>query len=248
MRCLCHSGGIGLVWSIFWFVFVYETPASHPRISDEERTEIEDAIGSTTSKKRPTYVPWGSILTSPCVWAIIITHGCSVFGYFTVVNQLPTYFKMILHFNIKEVGFSNQWFLFGPILMRFDSKYLERPPRLAALSRQVRNGHYRVVLCRLSASHRQIDHHPGAQVVYRLCRYVARPPHDCADLCRLRSHMGCGHIHVATVHQRCRHRRIPWQWSGYCAQLFWHHLWHGQYVVVVWWLFVVVHGGLFDQS
>jgi len=49
-------------------------------------------------------VPWISILTSPCVWAIIITHGASVFGYFTVVNQLPTYMKHILHFNIKAVS------------------------------------------------------------------------------------------------------------------------------------------------
>jgi hypothetical protein len=49
-------------------------------------------------------VPWQSILTSPHVWAIIITHGASVFGYFTVVNQLPTYMKYILHFNIKAVS------------------------------------------------------------------------------------------------------------------------------------------------
>jgi hypothetical protein len=38
------------------------------------------------------------------VWAIIVTHGASVFGYFTVVNQLPTYMKHILHFNIKAVS------------------------------------------------------------------------------------------------------------------------------------------------
>lgn len=85
-------------------MFIFETPASHPRISVAERTEIEEAIGSSTSKKRPSYVPWRSILSAPCVWAIIITHGCSVFGYFTVVNQLPTYMKTVLHFNIKEVS------------------------------------------------------------------------------------------------------------------------------------------------
>lgn len=98
------TGGIGLLWSVMWFLFIFETPAAHPRISEEERREIEDAIGSTTSKKRPSYVPWGSMLSAPCVWAIIIVHGCSVFGYFTVVNQLPTYMKTILHFNIKEVS------------------------------------------------------------------------------------------------------------------------------------------------
>lgn len=93
-----------MLWSILWFVFIYETPAAHPRISPEERREIEDAIGTSTSRQRPSYVPWLSIFSSPCVWAIIITHGCSVFGYFTVVNQLPTYMKTILHFNIKEVN------------------------------------------------------------------------------------------------------------------------------------------------
>lgn len=98
------SGGIGLLWSVLWFVFIFESPAAHPRISAEERQEIEDAIGTSTSKKRPSYVPWLSILSSPCVWAIIIVHGCSVFGYFTVVNQLPTYMKTILHYNIKEVS------------------------------------------------------------------------------------------------------------------------------------------------
>lgn len=97
------SGGIGLLWSILWFVIVFETPAKHPRISPEERQEIEEAIGSTTSKKKPSRVPWCDILTAPCVWAIIITHGCSVFGYFTIVNQLPTYMKYILHFDIKSV-------------------------------------------------------------------------------------------------------------------------------------------------
>lgn len=96
-------GGIGLIWSIFWFALIYESPAAHPRISAQERREIEEAIGTTTSKKKPSYVPWSDILTAPCVWAIIITHATSVFCYFTVTNELPTYMKSVLHFNIKEV-------------------------------------------------------------------------------------------------------------------------------------------------
>lgn len=96
-------GGIGLLWSALWFFIVFETPASHPRISREELEEIETAIGSSTTRKKPTYVPWYDIFTAPCVWAIVITHGTSVFGYFTIVNQLPTYMKEILHFDIKQV-------------------------------------------------------------------------------------------------------------------------------------------------
>jgi ACS family sodium-dependent inorganic phosphate cotransporter len=61
-------------------------------------------------------VPWISILTAPCVWAIIITHGASVFGFFTVVNQLPTYMKHILRFNIKEVSC---WLRLQPVVYSF---------------------------------------------------------------------------------------------------------------------------------
>lgn len=39
------AGSVGVLWSLCWFLFVFETPAKHPRISDEERKEIEDAIG-----------------------------------------------------------------------------------------------------------------------------------------------------------------------------------------------------------
>ncbi|XP_057327307.1 putative inorganic phosphate cotransporter [Microplitis mediator] len=97
------TGGISIIWSIAWFTLVYDSPAKHPRITNEERRFIEESIGTTSSKKVHA-VPWKFIFTSLPVWAIIITHGCSVFGYFTVVNQLPTYFKYILNFNIKANG------------------------------------------------------------------------------------------------------------------------------------------------
>lgn len=97
------TGAIGLTWSIAWFGLIYDSPSQHPRISMEERNYIEESIGTTaTTEHLP--VPWKSILTSVPVWAIVVTHGCSVFGYFTVVNQLPTYMKYILNFNIKENG------------------------------------------------------------------------------------------------------------------------------------------------
>lgn len=118
------TGGIGLIWSLAWFWFIFETPATHPRITDEERNEIESSIGNSTSKKKPSYVPWKSILTAPCVWAIIITHGCSVFGYFTVVNQLPTYMKYILHFNIKENGMWSSLPYLGKYAMALIASYL----------------------------------------------------------------------------------------------------------------------------
>lgn len=97
------TGSIGLVWSVAWFLLVFDSPAQHPRISVEERRYIEEAIG-TTSTAKGLPVPWKAIFTSVPVWAIVVTHACSVFGYFTVVHQLPTYMQYILHFNVKENG------------------------------------------------------------------------------------------------------------------------------------------------
>lgn len=48
-------------------------------------------------------MPWRQILLSGPVWAIILTHVASIYGFFTVVNQLPTFMKKVLHFNIKQV-------------------------------------------------------------------------------------------------------------------------------------------------
>ncbi|XP_047107340.1 sialin [Schistocerca piceifrons] len=98
------TGLVGTVWSIAWFFLIYDSPAQHPRISYEEREYIEKAIGSTTKKGKALPLPWRHVLTSGPVWAIIIAHACSIFGYFTVINQLPTYMKYILDFKIKENG------------------------------------------------------------------------------------------------------------------------------------------------
>ncbi|XP_058974381.1 sialin-like [Musca domestica] len=115
------TGAVGLIWSVLWFTLVYETPATHPRITPEERREIEEAIGTSTSKKRPSYVPWGDLFCSPAVWAIIITHGLSVFGFFTVINQLPTFMNQVLGFDIKQNGLFSSLPYLGKYIMAFSS-------------------------------------------------------------------------------------------------------------------------------
>ncbi|XP_037958154.1 sialin [Teleopsis dalmanni] len=115
------TGAVGLLWSFAWFTFVYETPATHPRISPEERREIEEAIGTTTSKIHASRVPWGQLLSSSAVWAIIVTHALSVYGFFTLVHQLPTYMETVLKFDIKENGLFSSLPYLGKYVMAFSS-------------------------------------------------------------------------------------------------------------------------------
>jgi len=45
------TGVIGIIWSVAWFLLIFDSPSQHPRISAEERHAIESAIGTTTTSK-----------------------------------------------------------------------------------------------------------------------------------------------------------------------------------------------------
>ncbi|XP_045451610.1 sialin [Melitaea cinxia] len=117
------TGIIGVMWSVAWFAVVYDSPAQHPRISDSERNFLLKVLPLDTGKQH-TSVPWRHLITSPPVWAIVITHGASVFGYFTVVNQLPTYVESILHYSIKQNGLLSSLPYLGKYLCALASSVL----------------------------------------------------------------------------------------------------------------------------
>ena len=47
--------------------------------------------------------PWKSILRSVPVWAIIVAHFSNNWFFYTLLTNMPTYFKDILGVNIREV-------------------------------------------------------------------------------------------------------------------------------------------------
>ncbi len=51
---LSLPGGIGVIWFVLWLYLGYDSPATHPRISDKERKYIESSIkeeGATRNAK-----------------------------------------------------------------------------------------------------------------------------------------------------------------------------------------------------
>ncbi|PSN29031.1 Vesicular glutamate transporter 3 [Blattella germanica] len=58
------TGVVGLLWSIVWFLVVFDSPAQHPRISPEEREYIESAIGDATSHGKDALVGLSSSLAA----------------------------------------------------------------------------------------------------------------------------------------------------------------------------------------
>lgn len=95
------QGGLSLLWYILWLIFVYDSPALHPRISRAERKYIEESLGTVQKTEKPS-VPWKSVAKSMPVWAIIVAHTCSNWGWYMLLVKLPTYMRYILKFDIQS--------------------------------------------------------------------------------------------------------------------------------------------------
>ncbi len=80
-------GALGVVWAIPWFFGV----------GAGRGVEADAAPGSRT-------IPWGRILTTPAVWAIIINHFCNNWSLYVLLAWLPSYFKTTFGVTIASAG------------------------------------------------------------------------------------------------------------------------------------------------
>lgn len=74
------SGIVGSVWYIGWVIFVFDTPAQHPRIHPLERQYIEKSLEGIVHNDRKGSVPWKSIFLSPPLWANLFAQWGCVWG------------------------------------------------------------------------------------------------------------------------------------------------------------------------
>ncbi|XP_014213178.1 sialin [Copidosoma floridanum] len=99
------TGGIGLVWCVFWYFFAFDSPSSHPRISTEEFQYIQGSIsGVTSDNKEGVSVPWRSILTSWPAWSIGITTFGRIWVHYVFIITGPMYIKTVLGLGIQANG------------------------------------------------------------------------------------------------------------------------------------------------
>ncbi|VDP32048.1 unnamed protein product [Soboliphyme baturini] len=105
------GGIIGFVWFLFWVSLVSSSPDSHPYITPSEKNYITGALlaeikgDQTISKKvKFTEVPWASILLSPPVWCVFISHFSFNWCFYILLTTLPQYFKTMLGFNLRSNG------------------------------------------------------------------------------------------------------------------------------------------------
>ncbi len=94
-------GAAGFIWCIAWFRLAHDDPAGDPHISAFERDMLR-ANTSDADAKEP--IPWRTLASTPAVWALIVNHFCSNWGFYMLLAWLPSYFNDQLNLNIVHAG------------------------------------------------------------------------------------------------------------------------------------------------
>jgi ACS family sodium-dependent inorganic phosphate cotransporter len=95
------SGALGAVWVAVWMRVAADCPENSTRIGAEELRLITT---TRTAELRAIRVPWAAIATEKAVWAIVVAHFCSNFGFNILLLWLPTYLHHTFNVPLAQVG------------------------------------------------------------------------------------------------------------------------------------------------
>ncbi|XP_046572201.1 sialin-like [Haliotis rubra] len=94
--------GVGVVWMVFWLLFVHDSPEQHPRCSNEEKQRIY--FGKTSIKSSSKPLPWMKTLRSMPFWALVVNHVSHSWIMSSIQTFLPMYMSDVLKFDITSNG------------------------------------------------------------------------------------------------------------------------------------------------
>ncbi|XP_023940699.1 putative inorganic phosphate cotransporter [Bicyclus anynana] len=97
------NGVLGLAWTLAYCFLGSQSPEASKRIAKEELSYIQTSLGRVgEQKKYPT--PYKKIALCLPFWAAVIAHCGQNWGFFTLMTEMPTYMKEVLHFNLAKNG------------------------------------------------------------------------------------------------------------------------------------------------
>ncbi|KAJ8668805.1 hypothetical protein QAD02_000064 [Eretmocerus hayati] len=98
------TGSIGIIWCFFWYLYAFDSPTTHPRISSQEFQYIQGSVGTAAGLSEGASVPWKSILKSMPAWSIGITTFGRIWVHYVFIVGGPTYMKTIFGLSIEANG------------------------------------------------------------------------------------------------------------------------------------------------
>jgi sugar phosphate permease len=101
-------GAVGVLWSLWWALSYRNLPEDHPMVNREE-LEVIRGVGADGNINPPpvaerTQVPWGTLLRSPNMWAIMLAYFCYVYCLWIFLTWLTKYLIDVRHFTLLKGG------------------------------------------------------------------------------------------------------------------------------------------------
>ncbi|XP_017839852.1 putative inorganic phosphate cotransporter [Drosophila busckii] len=98
------GGACGFVWVIFWRIFASSTPEKDRRISPGELKFIQESrsVGKMQEADHLAPTPWKHIFTSMPFLSLLVVHCTHMWGFWTLLMQIPNYIKSIYNIDIKS--------------------------------------------------------------------------------------------------------------------------------------------------
>src|SRR5271170_6059947 len=103
------SGAIGFIWAAWWYLSYRNLPEEHGMVNRAELARIRgfDESGKIKEahvEKKAANVPWGTLLRSPNMWAIMCAYFTYVYCLYIFLTWLPSYLVDARHFTLLKVG------------------------------------------------------------------------------------------------------------------------------------------------
>jgi sugar phosphate permease len=101
-------GMVGILWAVVWYLTYRNMPEEHPLVATAELGHIRgfDQGGNVRQlpiEHRPA-VPWGTLLRSPNMWAVMCAYFTYVYCLWIFLTWLPTYLIEYRGFTLLKGG------------------------------------------------------------------------------------------------------------------------------------------------
>jgi sugar phosphate permease len=112
---------IGFVWAVWWYVSYRNLPEEHRMVNRAELAHIRGLsatgeINQPVIEREAASVPWGTLLRSPNMWAIMCAYFTYVYCLYIFLTWLPSYLVEARGFTLLKVGFLASLPLFAMVI------------------------------------------------------------------------------------------------------------------------------------
>ncbi len=101
-------GAVGLLWSLWWALSYRNLPEEHHLVNQAELEAIRgrgpNGEINPPPMEKQTNVPWGTLVRSGNMWAIMFAYFTYVYGLWIFLSWLPSYLIEFRHFTLIKVG------------------------------------------------------------------------------------------------------------------------------------------------